>query len=125
MPKRSTTNTRLDEVIGSRIKEARRKKGWTQAQVSVALRVQSEAVSRYETGSVPVSLAQLFKIAAVLGVGVHELLNIPATQLAVEEVALVNEWRLLDERGRRLLMEMLRWGRRLRSIARKREPEGR
>ena len=87
----------------------------TYQKIVTTLGIQPETVSRYETGDVPVSLAVLFRLAKALGAGVDELLNIPATQLSVDEVALVSEWRLLDERGQRLLLEMIRWGRGRRS----------
>lgn len=112
MPKRTVSDSRLDKVVGSRIKASRQARGWNQVQLSVALGIQPETVSRYETGDVPVSLAVLFRIAGTLNVGVDTLLNIPSSQLSVDEVALVNEWRQTDGRGQKLLLEMLRWGRR-------------
>jgi transcriptional regulator with XRE-family HTH domain len=112
MPRRPTTDEKINKAIGSRLKAARRKKGLTQVELSVVLGIQPETVSRYESGAVPVSLATLFQLAEDLDVGVHELLDImaPAAEgagvLTVEEIKMVVAWRKMDRRGRRLVMEL-------------------
>ena len=110
MPARRPTDATLDRAIGNRIQLARRKLRWTQAELSVRLGLQSETVSRYETGTVPVSLTMLFQIAAELETSVEALLGLASreSRFSAEEIELVDWWRNFDPDVRRLLLELLR-----------------
>lgn len=110
MPRRTTTDAKLDRAIGARLRAARQRKGWTQTQLSVALSLQAETVSRYETGAVSLSLAMLYRMASMLGVGVEELLGLaPRGDLGAAESELVQRFRGLDKPGQKVVMELIRW----------------
>ena len=112
MPKRSPTDTKLDKAVGARLRAARRKKGWSQNELSIRLGLQSETVSRYETGAVPLSLAMLFQVAKVLDVGPEELLGLTPknARLSAEEVEVLSFWRVLDAAVKKPVLELLRVG---------------
>lgn len=108
MPLRKAPDAQLDKAIGARLRDARRRKGLTQVEVSVALGIQSETVSRYESGSISLSLAMLGRMAKVLGVGVDELLGLRRADLKEAEAELLERWKRLGSDGRRVVMELLR-----------------
>src|SRR5579862_9343183 len=54
-------------VIGSRIKAARKKKGWTQFEFANEANVSISSVSRWETGKLP-PVRELLRIGELLGV---------------------------------------------------------
>ena len=61
------------EHIGTRIKNARIKKGWTQGQLADAVDVSSMAISRYENGSRNPNDVIVEKIAKQLDISFFEL----------------------------------------------------
>lgn len=63
------------EQLGSRIAERRRARGLTQGQVAVHMGVSPQAVSKWERGLACPDLVFLDDLAALLGVGIEELLT--------------------------------------------------
>ena len=63
------------KVIGQRIKEARKKKGWSQERLSEEIDVTVVYISRVERGSSQVNLKRLAQISYVLGVGLEYLIT--------------------------------------------------
>lgn len=57
----------IKEIVGSRIKEARKSKGLTQQEVADRLSVSKSAYSRYEGGKQNITVETLQKIGEVLG----------------------------------------------------------
>lgn len=65
----------LDYVrIGQRIREARNKKGWQQAELAFCAGLNSAYVSHIEPGKTKLALPTIVKIANALSVSVDELL---------------------------------------------------
>ncbi len=52
----------------NRIKELREEKGWTQEQLGKMLGVQKSAVSKYETGKIPLTADTIQKLAEIFNV---------------------------------------------------------
>lgn len=111
VPRRTTTDTdaEINKAIGARIRAARQRRHMTQVQLSVMLDVQSETVSRYESGTMPVSLAMLTRIAQALDADVGDLLGAaPATGMTKTEIELLDVWRRLDRTVHRPLLDLMR-----------------
>jgi transcriptional regulator with XRE-family HTH domain len=53
-------------LLGKKIRELRKAKGWTQAQLASAANITPEYISKIETGAKPASIMTLEKIAHVL-----------------------------------------------------------
>ena len=62
----------MDNFIGSNIKNARIKAGFTQEKLAEKIDVSLSVISRLETGRTMVSVAKLMRIAQVLNVSVAE-----------------------------------------------------
>lgn len=61
--------------IGSRIQQARRARGMTQAQLSESIRIEPVTLSRYETGSRGPSITTLARTAETLGIRLGDLVD--------------------------------------------------
>jgi transcriptional regulator with XRE-family HTH domain len=59
--------------IGTRIRDVRKGRNWTQDQLAVAVGVSRSAVAQWETGRAGQVTGNLTRIAATLDVGVEEL----------------------------------------------------
>lgn len=65
----------IDELVSRRVREAREEAGMTQRDLAPKINVTQQAVSRYETGALRVSLSQLVQIAEVTGKPLHFFLH--------------------------------------------------
>lgn len=72
------------ERIGSLVRDARRHRGWTQAELADALGTSQSAVNRIERGGQNVSVAMLARIGDVLDTGLVTLGHAQPTHLRVE-----------------------------------------
>jgi len=108
MGRTKSTDSQLREQVARRIKDARLAKSWSQAQLAEKIDVSVESISRYETGKLALSLELLVKMARVLGVPVELLVGDSPAGLSSEEAELVEGWRRLGARGRRVVLEMVR-----------------
>lgn len=63
------------EIIGERIREARRKKGWSQERLSEEIDVAVAYISRIERGSSQVNLNRLAQISKVLDISIEYLIG--------------------------------------------------
>ena len=83
--------------FGTRLRELRTARGWTQAQLSARLGVTKSVVSAYETAMRYPSYDILIRIAAIFSVSADYLLGIEAAQtlditgLSAEHVQLVRQ----------------------------------
>lgn len=82
----------IDQIIGANLRAHRQAAGWTQQRLAVALSFMAEPsawtnvkVSRAETGKHTFTVADLYKIALVFEVPVHQLL-IPPQHVVVVDV---------------------------------------
>ena len=108
MPRSSKTDKQLHRTVGNRLRRARTAQEMTQEQLVEELGIQPETVSRYETGSIPVSLTGLFRLAEKLDVPVDALLPIEKSSDRDNESELLERWRLLDKKGQSLVLDILR-----------------
>lgn len=60
-----------------RIREARERLGWTQAELAKKMGTTQQTIQRYEAGSVDVNSSKLVKLAKILGTTVDYLIGIP------------------------------------------------
>ena len=63
------------KIIGQRIREERKKKGWSQEQLSEAIDVTTVYISRIERGSSQVNLKRLAQISRVLNTSLEYLIE--------------------------------------------------
>lgn len=63
------------ELIGRRIKEARRKKGWSQEKLSEEIDVAVAYLSRIETGTAQINLKRLIQISQALEEPIEKLIS--------------------------------------------------
>jgi transcriptional regulator with XRE-family HTH domain len=66
--------------IGRRMRAARRKRGWTIAEMAEAGQIKAVVIGSYERGSRNMPISRLGEIARILGIDVMYLLGQPATE---------------------------------------------
>lgn len=97
-------------MLSSRIREARRAKGLTQAQVADALHIKQATYSGYETGKRQPTPVTISKIAALLGVTGNYLLGLD-TDKKEEELAKDRQvpprYDELDDAGKALINSLI------------------
>lgn len=113
----------LGRLIAKRMREARERAGWTQAQLAVAIGIEAATLSRYEAGKFPVPVDILWRVSTELGVALSQLVDVqgelpkgftsPAGRKkrvirGAEEGALVDVWSKLSPRDRRVVTQLCR-----------------
>lgn len=63
----TVTHRKLDNFIGSQLRQARRHIGWNQARLAEVLGVTFQQVQKYETGRNRISASTLYVAAKALG----------------------------------------------------------
>lgn len=66
--------THADAAFGVQVREARKARGWSQAQLADVLGLDASGVSRLEAGRKKVGLAEAVRIASALGVSLDHLI---------------------------------------------------
>ncbi len=115
MQQRQSTPSRADvSRIGSRLRELRKARGLTQAELARQIGIQQSDLSRMEKGTYRVSLDNLFKILAVFGMDIAQFFAerppAPAAEtrpLSREDMQVLQMMRQLSEEGRREVQEFL------------------
>lgn len=74
------TAERFTQIVGRRIAELRRHRGWTQQQFADKLRIDVSAVQRIERGAHAPTLGTIWRLAKVLRVEPAQLLVPPAVE---------------------------------------------
>lgn len=69
------TKEKLKKLIGLRIVELRKKKGWSQSDLARACGKDRQAIEKLENGKVNPTLYTLLEISNSLGVPLHALLD--------------------------------------------------
>ncbi|WP_394760553.1 helix-turn-helix domain-containing protein [Phenylobacterium sp.] len=72
-PAMSQAGDAVARAIGKRIRRRRRELGATLAEIARRAGVSYQQVQRFECGETQISAAMVWKLAAALGVGVHDL----------------------------------------------------
>lgn len=99
-----------DDLVGTRIREARRARGMTQGDLAAAVGVSRSAVAQWETGRAGQLRGNLSRIAAALGVSAAHLMDGgapdggPAAEDATE-LALLRLYRACTEEDRAWLLQ--------------------
>ncbi len=99
--------------IGTRIRDVRRERGWTQDEFAQRVGVSRSAVAQWETGRAGQVIGNLTRIAEVLGVGVEYLTHgddkrAPGQVGQGDELALLRLYRECSPEDRQLALRMLR-----------------
>lgn len=76
--------------IGLNIKEKRKNKGFTQAELASKINVDPKYISRIETGISTPSLAVIIKISQILNIEITELFEIDTKEKKDKVIALIN-----------------------------------
>lgn len=77
--------------VGQNVRRLRLKKGWVQGDIAKKLNISVPAFSKIENGLTDVNIERLYELAAVLGVGVSQIL------FKVEDQVVVSP--LVEEEG--------------------------
>jgi transcriptional regulator with XRE-family HTH domain len=76
--------------IGSRIRLARKRRGWTIADMAEAGKIKAVVIGSYERGSRNMPISRLGEIAAILDVDVMFLLGQPPTQTKTDDLPVID-----------------------------------
>jgi transcriptional regulator with XRE-family HTH domain len=99
--------------IGTRVRDVRRERGWTQDEFARRVGVSRSAVAQWETGRAGQVTGNLTRIAEVLGIGVEFLTfgndkRAPGQVGQGDELALLRLYRECTPEDRQLALRMLR-----------------
>lgn len=99
--------------IGTRVRDVRRERGWTQDEFARRVGVSRSAVAQWETGRAGQVTGNLTRIADVLGIGVEYLTygnakRAPGQVGQGDELALLRLYRECSPEDRQLALRMLR-----------------
>lgn len=108
-----TSDERLPASPGTRIRAARRERGWTQDKLAEAIGVSRSAVAQWETDRAGQVRANLASIAEVLEVSVEYLVHgedrrAPAQAGSADELALLRLYRECAPEDRQILLRTAR-----------------
>jgi transcriptional regulator with XRE-family HTH domain len=99
-------------ALGGRIRQLRQARGLTQQVLATAVGVEPETVSRVETGSVAMSIANLGRVAQVLECSLADLFEVaapvPPSSLTDGEREVLRLFRTLDARGQAVVVDVAR-----------------
>src|SRR5262245_41194299 len=95
-------------LVGSKIRELRKARSLTQAELAAKIGVQQSDLCRMETGEYKVSLDTLFRILSIFGMNIAEFFQ-ESTRSDQEGGELLKLWRKLDSRRRDEVMDFLRF----------------
>ena len=94
--------------IGEKIREMRKERSLTQAELASRIGIQQSDLCRMETGEYRVSLDALFRILGIFGMGIGEFFrDVDEASDGEQEILLL--WRSLDKRGREEVLSFLRF----------------
>ena len=107
-------------LVGRRIRELRKDRGLTQAELAGRISIQQSDLCRMESGEYKVSLETLFKILKVFEMRVAEFFHETATEaLTMEEQRLVSAYRALTPAAKQQVREFVHFtDQRLRRVKR-------
>jgi transcriptional regulator with XRE-family HTH domain len=99
--------------IGSRIRDARQEKGWTQERLAESVGVSRSAVAQWETGRAGQLTGHLSRIAEVLDVGIEHLTHGRNKRTSShvgsgDELAVLRLYREMPPEDRQLLLRTAR-----------------
>jgi transcriptional regulator with XRE-family HTH domain len=103
------TKRRQKFLVGIKIRELRKARSLTQAELAGKIGIQQSDLCRMEIGEYKVSLDTLFRILGIFGMNIGEFFQdaMQSPEGAEEEV--VQLFRRLDEHGREEVLDFLRF----------------
>ena len=94
--------------MGYKIEQARRARGWSQAELARRSGTTQQAIQRYESGEREPKVSAVISMASALGVTISYLLGLDddasGETLTSDEIRLLSLYRSTDERGRAAIM---------------------
>jgi transcriptional regulator with XRE-family HTH domain len=105
----STFSPRKVHLVGSRIRELRKRRRLTQTELSEKIGVAQSDLSRMEQGEYKVGLDTLFKILQVFDLKMSEFFGETEEPSAEEERQLVAAFQVLPENARREVLDFARF----------------
>jgi transcriptional regulator with XRE-family HTH domain len=91
---------RQQVLVGEKIREIRKTRGLTQADLATKVGVQQSDLCRMETGEYKVSLDTLFRILGVFEINIGEFFQVTGQTLEASEREVLRQWRQLGIRSR-------------------------
>lgn len=91
----------MEDNIGSRIKSARLKAGFTQKSFAEALGVTQSAVAKYENGHIKVTADIIEKISLVTGQSLNALYGTTINTDTTNDIFLIEEYHSLNDKGKK------------------------
>lgn len=107
MPPQNTPHLELFKSIGRTLAQRREAKGLTQDQVSEALGIGTEAVSRMERGITMPTVQRLAELAEVYGCGIDELLIASSTRSNDQAELIAQVLQTLPNADRAMIVEVV------------------
>ena len=98
---------RQQVLVGEKIRELRKSRSLTQAELAARVGIQQSDLCRMETGEYKVSLDILFRILGVFGMQIGEFFQETARDHDLGEEDILRRWRRLSPRGRDEVREFL------------------
>lgn len=102
-----TGKRRQQLLVGEKIRELRKSRSLTQAELAAKIGVQQSDLCRMETGEYKVSLDTLFRILAIFGLDIGEFFQERARTRDGGEEEMLRRWRRLSPRAREEVREFL------------------
>ena len=106
---RRATKRRQQFLVGVKIRELRKARSLTQAELAGSVGIQQSDLCRMETGEYKVGLDTLFRILGIFGMEIGEFFQNQMGASDGSEDELLQLWRRLDERGREEVLDFLRF----------------
>src|SRR2546426_5726578 len=103
------TKRRQQFLVGEKIRELRKARSLTQAELAGKIGIQQSDLCRMETGEYKVSLDTLFRILSIFGINIGEFFKEASGAADGGEDEVLTLWRRLDERGREEVLDFLRF----------------
>jgi transcriptional regulator with XRE-family HTH domain len=95
-------------LVGQRIRQLRKDRSLTQAELASKIGIQQSDLCRMETGEYKVSLESLFKILKIFDMNVAEFFDVAATgDLTAEEHELISVYRTLSPAAREQVRQFI------------------
>ena len=104
-----TTKRRQQFLVGSKIRELRKARSLTQAELAGKIGIQQSDLCRMETGEYKVSLDTLFRVLGIFGMNIGEFFQEAASVGDGNEEECLTLFRRLDPRGRGEALDFLRF----------------
>jgi len=111
-------------LVGQRIRQLRKDRSLTQAELAAKIGIQQSDLCRMETGEYKVSLETLFKILRIFEMNVAEFFDVTATgDLSPDEHELISVYRTLNPASRDQVRQFMNFTvQRSRRVKRARRP---